>query len=225
MCGQRVQLVAPSSGEPRRRRELGLSLAAAVAERSEQRYLLHHHALQVDRLRRAERTEDDHPTTAPHDAQGVVDGVGRPADAFHDDIGPVLLAPAHRLVLAQHHHAELFGGSSLVRVARRDRDTGGAIAGHERGAQPDRACPQHQHGVVGSDIREPDTAHRHRQRFCQRCRDGVDAVRDRSEVRGRRVDDVGQSAVASEAESGPALAAQVRAAGSAELTRAAHDVG
>ena len=55
--GEGGELVLPPPGEAGRGGELGLSVAAAVAEGPDDRSLLHHQALQVDRPRLAERAE------------------------------------------------------------------------------------------------------------------------------------------------------------------------
>ena len=90
------------------------------------------------------------------------------------------------------------GRGPLVRVARGDRHLGGPVARDERGAQADGAGAEHEHLAVGLDPPEPDAAHGDRQRLGERRGDGVDAVGDRRQVLERRVDELGQPAVAAE---------------------------
>ena len=150
--------------------------------------------------------------------------VGRAADALDHDVGPVLLAPRHRLGLVQHGDAEALGRGPLVRVPRRDRHLGRPVAGDERGAQADRAGAEHEDLAVRADVRQPDAPHGDRERLGERRDDGIDRVRDGRKVGERRVDELRQSAVAAQPEPGAAAPAQVGAAGRAELAPPAHDV-
>ena len=84
--GETFELVAPAASETSGGRELGLALAAAVAERSEQRDLLHHQPLQVDRHRLVEGAQHDDPAAAADDADRVGDGVRGAADALDHDV-------------------------------------------------------------------------------------------------------------------------------------------
>ena len=111
-------------------------------------------------------------------------------------------------------------------MASGDGHLGGPITGDEGGAEPDGAGAEHQHPIVGLHVGQADAVHGDGQRLGERGRDRVDAVGDRRQVDQRGVDDLGQPAVAPEADARAALAAQVGAPALAERARpAAGDVG
>ena len=142
-------------------------------------------------------SDHDAATAADH-PDGVGEGVGRPPDALDHHLGPVLLAPGDGLVLGEHRDADALGGGALVRVARGDGDVGRAIAGDQRGAQPDRAGAEHQHLAVGLHVSEPDPSDGDGQRLGERRGDRVHAVGDRRQVLEGCVDQLGEAAVATQ---------------------------
>ena len=115
--------------------------------------------------------------------------------------------------------------AALVRIARRDRDGRRPIPSHQCRAEPDRSGAEHEHLCVGLHPGALDAPHGDGQRLGERRGDRVDPVGDGGEVLDRRVDQLGQAAVAPEADARPCPATEVGPTGAAERARSAGDVG
>ena len=204
------QLVAPAPREPRGGGELGFPFAGAVAERAEQRDLLHHQRLQVERPRRSERAQDDDAAASadrPYARRRQCRPYRRRSRSPHRDGAPWptrRASPSASTVTPSCSAAACWCGCRAV-IA-----TDPARARATSAAQSPIIPPPSTSTVVSAaTLGQPDATEADGQRFGEGRGDGVDAVGNRRKVDRRRVDEVGEPAIAAEADAVAASPAQV----------------